>query len=77
MEVMHAGFEDVTDMVGPLQAAEDAARYAAMPPAKLAQLLRKLEQEMLAAAENLEFELGAAKRDEIRRVKEQALIAAA
>ncbi len=69
-DVMHAGFEDVA---GELAVAEESARYQAMPPAKLAKLLRKLEKEMMDAAQNLEFEQAAAKRDEIHRVRELSL----
>ncbi len=69
-DVMHAGFEDVA---GELAVAEESARYQAMPPAKLAKLLRKLEKEMMDAAQNLEFEQAAAKRDEIHRIRELSL----
>jgi len=69
-DVMHAGFEDVA---GELAVAEEAARYQTMPPAKLAKLLRKLEKEMMDAAQNLEFEQAAAKRDEIHRIREMSL----
>ncbi len=69
-DVMHAGFEDVA---GELAVAEEAARYQTMPPAKLAKLLRKLEKEMMDAAQNLEFEQAAAKRDEIHRSRELSL----
>ncbi len=69
-DVMHAGFEDIA---GELAVAEESARYQAMPPAKLAKLLRRLEKEMLDAAQNLEFEQAAAKRDEIHRIRELSL----
>lgn len=69
-DVMHAGYEDVA---GELAVAEEAARYQTMPPAKLAKLLKKLEKEMLDAAQNLEFETAAAKRDEIHRIRELSL----
>ncbi len=69
-DVMHAGFEDIA---GELAVAEESARYQAMPPAKLAKLLRRLEKEMLDAAQNLEFEQAATKRDEIHRIRELSL----
>nr|MBV6631299.1 excinuclease ABC subunit UvrB [Oceanococcus sp. HetDA_MAG_MS8] len=69
-DVMHAGYEDVE---GQEAVAEEAARYQTMPPAKLAKLLKGLEKEMLDAAQNLEFEKAAAKRDEIAKVRELAL----
>jgi excinuclease ABC subunit B len=69
-DVMHAGYEDVE---GEAAVAEEAARYQTMPPAKLAKLLKSLEKEMLDAAQNLEFEKAAAKRDEIHKVRELAL----
>ena len=53
--------------------AEEAARYQTMPPAKLAKLLKSLEREMLKAAQNLDFEQAAAKRDEIHKIRELAL----
>ncbi|MGB1557131.1 MAG: excinuclease ABC subunit UvrB, partial [Oceanococcaceae bacterium] len=69
-DVMHEGYEDVE---GELAVAEEAAKYQTMPPAKLAKLLKGLEKEMLQAAQNLEFELAAAKRDEIHRIRELSL----
>ena len=69
-DVMHDGYEDVE---GELAVAEEAARYQTMPPAKLAKLLKSLEREMLKAAQNLDFEQAAAKRDEIHKIRELAL----
>ncbi|HET8555473.1 MAG TPA: excinuclease ABC subunit UvrB [Rhodanobacteraceae bacterium] len=53
--------------------AEDAPDYAAMDAKKIAALLKKLESRMYKHAQNLEFEEAAHIRDEIHRVKEQAL----
>ena len=57
------------------QAAERGAAYEKLPPEKLGRLIAKLEKEMLAAAQNLEFELAARKRDEIRKLRATALSA--
>ena len=75
-DVLHAGYEELSAQ-RMAEAAERGAAYAALPPEKLAKLMARLEKEMFAAAQNLEFELAAQKRDEIRRVREQALGGAA
>jgi excinuclease ABC subunit B len=71
-DVLHAGYEELSAQ-RMQQAAEEGASYARLPPEKLAKLIGKLEKEMLAAAQNLEFEVAAQKRDQIRKVREQAL----
>jgi excinuclease ABC subunit B len=71
-DVLHAGYEELSAS-RMLQAAEDGAAWARLPPEKLGRLIAKLEKEMLAAAQNLEFELAAKKRDEIRRLRGAAL----
>ncbi len=71
-DVLHAGYEELSAQ-RMLQAAEDGAAYAKLPPEKLGRLITKLEKEMLAAAQNLEFELAARKRDEIRKLRGTAL----
>ncbi|SER12495.1 Excinuclease ABC subunit B [Solimonas aquatica] len=71
-DVMRYGYEDY--QVGQvLKAAEVKARYEVIPPEQMARRIAKLEKEMKQAAMNLEFEAAAAKRDEIRRLREQAL----
>jgi excinuclease ABC subunit B len=50
-------------------AADEAARYDAMPAAKLSKLLQQLEKEMYRHAQNLEFEEAAAVRDRIEAIK--------
>ncbi len=75
-DVMHAGYEQVTE-VPSAKAAEAAAIYAAMPPERLARTIAKLEKEMQKHAQNLEFEQAAAKRDEIRKLREVAFKSAA
>ncbi len=71
-DVMRFGYGELRDSPS-LKAAEPGAEYARMPPEKLAKLIGKLEKEMRQAAQNLEFELAAKKRDELRRMRESAL----
>ncbi len=72
MDVMHAGYENLSQG-GNRKVAEQQARYQAMAPAELARLVKTLEKEMFEAAANLEFELAAQKRDELKRLRESAL----
>jgi excinuclease ABC subunit B len=71
-DVLHAGYEELSAS-RMLQAAEEGAAWARLPPEKLGRVIAKLEKEMLAAAQNLEFELAAQKRDEVRRLRGTAL----
>ena len=71
-DVMRLGYEDLAEGA-PARAAEPGSEYARMAPEKLAKLIAKLEKEMRQAAQNLEFELAAKKRDELRRLRESAL----
>jgi len=72
---MRLGYEDTAVA---LKAAEAQARYdAVVPPELLAKQIAKLEKEMKAAALNLEFEKAARLRDEVRRLREQAIVHAA
>ena len=71
-DVMHQGYEDYA-VARDLKAAEAEAEYLALSPQKLSRMIAKLEKEMRQAAQNLEFELAAAKRDEIRSLRETAL----
>ena len=74
-DVMRLGYEDTAVA---LKAAEAQARYdAVVPPELLAKQIAKLEKEMKAAALNLEFEKAARLRDEVRRLREQAIVHAA
>ncbi|HEV2212521.1 MAG TPA: helicase-related protein, partial [Gammaproteobacteria bacterium] len=52
------------------KAAEERARYEAMPPEKRLKLIKQLEQQMQKHARDLEFEEAARIRDEIRRLRE-------
>jgi excinuclease ABC subunit B len=83
-DVMHSGYEDYRQQAGQqagqqgrrgrgAKVAEPAAKYAAMTPQQLSKLIQKLEKEMYQHARDLEFELAAAKRDELRRVRAAAL----
>jgi excinuclease ABC subunit B len=53
--------------------AEPRTDYAALPPERLAALLKKLEQQMYQHARDHEFEEAGRIRDEIRRIKSEAL----
>jgi len=70
-DVMRFGYEAIDTAVA-LKVAEREAAYGNMAPEKLAKLIAKLEKEMHQAAQNLEFELAAKKRDELRKLREQA-----
>jgi excinuclease ABC subunit B len=54
--------------------AEPAEDYSALDPARLAAKLKALEQQMYQHARDLEFEDAARVRDEIRRLKDAALV---
>src|SRR5690242_11028949 len=54
--------------------AEDAADYSALDAHAAAALIKKLESRMYKHAQDLEFEEAARLRDEIHRVREQALL---
>jgi excinuclease ABC subunit B len=71
-DVLHAGYEELSAQ-RMQEAAEAAAGYAKLPPQKLAKVISKLEKEMFDAAQNLEFEVAARKRDELKRLRGQAL----
>jgi excinuclease ABC subunit B len=75
-DVMHAGYEQVTE-VPSVKAAEALAQYGGLPPERLAKAIAKLEKEMQKHAQNLEFEQAAAKRDEIRKLRDVAFKPAA
>ncbi|MDR3418120.1 MAG: excinuclease ABC subunit UvrB [Nevskia sp.] len=70
-DVMHFGYESLDTAVA-LKVAEREAQYGGMSPEKLSKLIAKLEKEMHQAAQNLEFEVAARKRDELRKLREQA-----
>ena len=70
-DAMRSGYEAMEDALV-LKVAEAEAGYQRLPPEKLAKLIAKLEKEMHQAAQNLEFEVAAKKRDELRRMREQA-----
>ena len=53
--------------------AEAEAEYTSLGPTQLAALLRKLEARMFQHAQDLEFEAAAEVRDQIQRIREQAL----
>lgn len=57
-----------------VKAAEEAAKYLALPPQKLAKKLKQLEDQMFDHAKNLEFEEAARLRDQINTIKKKTLI---
>ncbi|WP_020649036.1 excinuclease ABC subunit UvrB [Solimonas variicoloris] len=77
-DVMRYGYEDYQVGAGAaLKAAEVKARYEVLPPEQMAKKIAKLEKQMKEHAMNLEFEAAAKLRDEIRKLREQALVNAA
>ena len=74
-DVMRYGYEEVAGNA--LKAAEARAGYEILTPEIMAKRVAKLEKEMKQLAMNLEFEAAAAKRDEIRKLRERALVNAA
>jgi excinuclease ABC subunit B len=71
-DAMRSGYEAIEDGLV-LRVAEAQAGYAHLSPEKLAKMIAKLEKEMHQAAQNLEFELAAKKRDELRSLRERSL----
>jgi excinuclease ABC subunit B len=62
--------KEIHEIIEATKVAEDTADYEVkMDPHELADLIKNLETEMLAAAEALEFEKAAQLRDEITRLK--------
>jgi excinuclease ABC subunit B len=60
-----------------LKAAQNQARYDAMSEKDLTREVKRLEQEMLGAARNLEFERAAELRDRLKMLKQRLFIEAA
>ena len=74
-DVMRLGYEDGVADIKALKAAEAKKAYEAVAsPELIGKKIAKLEKEMKAAATNLEFEKAAKLRDEVRRLREAALI---
>ncbi|WP_420465819.1 excinuclease ABC subunit UvrB [Panacagrimonas sp.] len=75
-DLMRYGYDDGSSKV--LKAAEKKGAYAArLTPELLGKKIAKLEKEMRAAAQNLEFEKAAKLRDEVRVLRQQLLVDAA
>ncbi|TAM11328.1 MAG: excinuclease ABC subunit UvrB [Nevskiaceae bacterium] len=72
-DVMHEGYEDLDAQGVALKAAESASEYVPLPAKQLSHMIAKLEKEMHKAAQNLEFETAAQKRDELKKLKAAAL----
>jgi excinuclease ABC subunit B len=73
-DVMRYGYEDLAPGTR-LKVAEP--KFEKLTPEQTAKRIAKLEKEMRQHAQNLEFEQAAAKRDEVRRLREQLLVNAA
>ncbi|WP_040454939.1 excinuclease ABC subunit UvrB [Hydrocarboniphaga effusa] len=74
-DVMRLGYEDGVADIKALKAAETKKAYESLAsPELVGKRIAKLEKEMKAAATNLEFEKAAKLRDEIRRLREAALV---
>src|SRR3569623_604383 len=71
MEGAHPGAPDIARHYA--KVAEETLEYAALTPDKLAQRIKKLEQQMYQHARDLEFEQAARVRDELQRLREHAL----
>jgi excinuclease ABC subunit B len=77
-DVMRLGYEDGVADMKVLRAAEAKKVYEGIAsPELVGKRITKLEKEMKAAAQNLEFEKAGQLRDEIRSLREAALINAA
>lgn len=66
------GVYDTNNLQRELKVAQEAAKYEAMSEKSLAREIKRLEKAMQEHAKNLEFELAAAARDELFRLKEMA-----
>jgi excinuclease ABC subunit B len=64
------GVYDSSSAAQKLKAAQEAAKYEAMSEKNLSREIKRLEKAMQNHAKNLEFELAAAARDELFRVRE-------
>ncbi len=73
-DVMRFGYEDLSGKA--LMAAEVQAAYEVVSPEQLGKQISKLEKEMKQHALNLEFEAAANKRDQVRKLRERALLRA-
>lgn len=72
-DVMHHGYEDYSQAREKKKIAELGEDYARMSASQLAREIDKLEKQMFQHAENLEFEEAGRIRDQIARIREQAL----
>jgi excinuclease ABC subunit B len=60
--------------VAKLQIAEAAAEYKALPPKQQAKKIKELEEKMYRHAQNLEFELAAQVRDELKKLEAMMIV---
>jgi len=68
------GVYDAQEAHQQLKAAQAEAAYEAMSEKELAREIRRVENEMLDAARNLEFERAAERRDELKKLKQRLFI---
>ena len=69
-DILEGAYTDTPQPVEKLaKVAEESAPYAHLPPAKLMQKIKQLEQQMYKHARDLEFEEAARIRDEIQRIR--------
>ena len=66
---MEGAYSDATRATKPGKVAEPAADYRSLTPEQALRRIKKLEQEMLKHARNLEFEEAARLRDEIHTLR--------
>jgi len=71
------GVYDAGEAQAERKAAQTRAAYEAMGEKELTREVKRLEREMLEAAQNLEFERAAELRDELRRLKQRLFLDAA
>src|SRR5207244_13003004 len=70
---MIEGAYDADEAKETRKAAQEEARYDALPEKQLDQRIRRLEKEMLDAAKNLEFERAASLRDELKTLRDRLM----
>lgn len=74
-DVMHAGYEAANDIEDERKIAEPTPDYSMLSSKDVLKMIGRLEKDMYKAADDLDFELAAKKRDEIQQLKENSLSA--
>ena len=70
-DIMEGAYSDGT-RGGARKVAEPSADYSALTPDQVIRRIKKMEQEMLKHARNLEFEQAAKLRDEVQKLRNAA-----